>query len=236
MIYNGDAKGLEVVCAAYLSQDKVLMQELLDGVDIHGTNQKVFGFPEGKAGRLVAKVLKFRILYGGTEYSFAQDPDFTVVSSNVKFWKKVIEQYYEKYKGLAEWHTKLIQEATTTGQIKMCTGRVYEYGLTPRGEWPITQIKNFPVQGFGADIMAIVRVALYKRFKARHIPGVFVSTVHDSIVIDAPASSKDAIVALFYEVFADTPRLFKQWFGLEFNLPLNVEISIGPNMADLTEI
>jgi DNA polymerase I-like protein with 3'-5' exonuclease and polymerase domains len=60
LIINADAKGLEVVCAAYLSGDKVLTKELWDGVDIHGGNQKAFHLPEGKEGRLIAKILVFR--------------------------------------------------------------------------------------------------------------------------------------------------------------------------------
>lgn len=56
MIINADVKGLEIVCAAYLSQDKVMMQEIIDRVDIHSTNQEAFNLPS----RLIAKVLKFR--------------------------------------------------------------------------------------------------------------------------------------------------------------------------------
>ncbi len=236
MIVNADAKGLEVVCAAFLSQDPVLLKELRDGVDIHGTNQKVFGLGEGKGGRLVAKVFKFRLLYGAMEYSFAKDPDFTHVSSSTKFWKQVIDKYYNKYNVLAQWHAKLIQEATLTGKIVMPTGREYSYTLTERGDWPITQIKNYPVQGFGADVMAVVRVAFYKRFKDRRIDGFIVSSVHDSIVCDVPEHSIPAVVALFKEVFADVPRLLEQWFGFKFDLTLNVEISVVPNMSDLVEI
>lgn len=56
MIVQCDVKGLEVVCAAWLSQDKVLYNELNTNVDIHQANQDAFGLPN----RLVAKILKFR--------------------------------------------------------------------------------------------------------------------------------------------------------------------------------
>lgn len=51
-----DVTGLEVLCAAFLSQDRVLYKELNEGVDIHSANQEAFGLPS----RLIAKVLKFR--------------------------------------------------------------------------------------------------------------------------------------------------------------------------------
>jgi len=57
MICNSDAKGLETYCGAYLSHDRIMMEELRSGVDMHGANQEAFGLPS----RLIAKVLIFRI-------------------------------------------------------------------------------------------------------------------------------------------------------------------------------
>jgi DNA polymerase I-like protein with 3'-5' exonuclease and polymerase domains len=60
MLINVDIKGLEVVVAAELSNDPILKQEIIDKVDIHDTNRTTFGLGEGKPGRLVAKIFKFR--------------------------------------------------------------------------------------------------------------------------------------------------------------------------------
>ena len=108
MIVNLDVKSLEVVVAAWLSGDAVLKKELNDKLDIHGINQEAFGLPE----RVIAKILVFRILYGGNEYSFVNDPDFTSVSKSLKYWKNVIDRFYEKYKGIAKWHQGLIREVS----------------------------------------------------------------------------------------------------------------------------
>ena len=56
MWVNADVKSLEIVAVAFLSQDPVLIREILDGEDIHGNNQKAFGLPS----RLIAKVFVFR--------------------------------------------------------------------------------------------------------------------------------------------------------------------------------
>lgn len=56
MIINVDVKSLEIVVAAYLSQDLVLMDELANGKDLHEDNRSKFGLPS----RLIAKVLGFR--------------------------------------------------------------------------------------------------------------------------------------------------------------------------------
>lgn len=60
MLINVDVKGLEVVVAAELSGDRVLKQEIKDKVDIHDENRRAFGLGDGKPGRLVAKIFKFR--------------------------------------------------------------------------------------------------------------------------------------------------------------------------------
>jgi len=56
MIVNSDAKALEVNCAAYLSQDPVLLEEVRGGFDMHSNNQQVLGLPT----RLIAKTFVFR--------------------------------------------------------------------------------------------------------------------------------------------------------------------------------
>jgi len=56
MLINADVKGLEIVAAAFLSRDPVLIGEILNGVDIHLENQKRFNLPS----RLIAKTFVFR--------------------------------------------------------------------------------------------------------------------------------------------------------------------------------
>ena len=184
MIYNIDVKGLEVVCAAYLSKDVTMYQELNDMVDMHTENQKALGLPEGKEGRGIAKIFLFRIIYGGS--IFHKDPNFVSVSTNRKFWDKKLELFFEKYYGLKKWHSHLLRTVADTGMLVAPTGRTYkfEYVRDYKGDLklPDTQIKNWIVQGLGADIVSILRVDFYKRFKEADLPGLFINTVHDSIV------------------------------------------------------
>jgi DNA polymerase I-like protein with 3'-5' exonuclease and polymerase domains len=234
MLINIDVKGLEIVVAAYLSQDPILMQELQTGVDIHEDNRVKFGLPT----RLIAKVLGFRILYGGTEHSFVRDPDFTSVSSNKKYWAKAIEAYYDKYKGIKQWHTRLVQEATTMGTIISPTGRTYHYSpkTTAWGtEWPITTIKNYIVQGLGADLVMIARISLYNRLKKLGLQSKLVATVHDSIVIDCPHEEWLQVASIGLQCVRDVPLNFERLFGQPFNLSLNAEVLYGETLGDMKE-
>ena len=235
-IVNVDFKSLEVVTAAWLSQDKVMMDEIKAGTDMHEANRVAFGLPS----RLVAKVLKFRILYGGTAFSFSKDPDFTPVSKNVAFWEDVIEKYYTKYKGLKKWHDTIIKEATTTGKVISPLGRSFGFEMQKKWNgdmvWPVTDIKNYPVQGTGADIVCMSRVMIHKRLQKLRLSGKLISTVHDSIVADCPQQEVNTFCKVFDEEIAKTPVYLSKYFGVDFNLPLVGEVSVGNNMLDLTEM
>lgn len=234
MIVNVDFKSLEVVTAAWLSQDKIMMEEIRNGVDMHEANRLAFNLPS----RGIAKILKFRILYGGTAYSFSVDPDFTEVSKKVSFWEEVIEKYYEKYKDLYKWHLSLIKQAKETGFTKTPFGRVYQFESKKnyKGElvWPITDIKNYPVQGTGADIVCMSRVMIFKKFAG--LQSKLISTVHDSIVADCTQEEVDLVCQIFRDEISKTPEYLSKYYGVDFNLPLLGEVSIGKNMKELEEI
>lgn len=240
MLLNADIKGLEVVVAAELSGDKVLKQEIIDKVDIHDSNRIRFGLGEGKPGRLVAKIFKFRLIYGGGAWSYAHDSDFTGVSQDVAFWQGVIDEYYAKYKGIAAWHAGLVETAKKQGYLEVPSGRCYTFKPIQKSpssdiEWPITTIKNYPVQGFGADLVMLARIEFYKRFVASGLEGKFIQTIHDSLVVDTPSKNVYTISMMLQESVEAVPQLCKKHFNYDFSLPMTAEILVGPNKKDLKE-
>ncbi len=239
MIIQADAKSLEVVCGAYLSKDQVLIQELTQGLDIHALNQKVLGLPPGDLGRLIAKIFIFRLMYGGSAYSYANDSDFTMVSTSEKFWQQKIDGFYHKYKQFAEWHVKIVKDAVDNGYLRTPSGRQYDFELVRNYrndlEPPQTLIKNYPVQGLGADVMSIARVSFRRRQINGKMAGLSINTIHDSIVCDIPEEWVGRYAQTFHDVFADIPRNFKLVFGVEFDLPLRCEVKAGPNMMEMEE-
>lgn len=229
MLIEADASGLEVVAAAFLSQDPVLCKEIRDGVDIHEMNQKKFNLPT----RLVAKKFKFRIIYGGTKWSYAIDNDFNFISDKPEYWQGVIDDYYEKYQGIAKWHTKIVEEAMREGRLVMPTGRVYTYEPYFKRDqwvWPRTTILNYPVQGLGHELLAIARVSAKLRIG---LPALHINTVHDSILIDCPDDMCYTVCSTLEQVFRDIPANFEKVFGVEFNLPMKAEVKFGRNWLEM---
>ena len=236
MLLNADAKQLEWVGAAYLSQDSTAIKEILDEVDQHTDNQTRFGLPS----RLIAKTFVFRLIYGGSAFSYANDPNFKDIGNEL-FWQNVIDQFYRKYTGLKDWHDKLMFDVKKTNQLIMPTGRTYKYLPETNSmgniKYPRTRILNYPVQGLGADLMTIARISLYN--KIAKMDGVkLINTVHDSIMLDfdPKVCYTNSIVQIVKESFENVPANFKHLFGKEFNLPMRVDIQVGNTWGNLTDI
>lgn len=235
MILNADFSSLEWRVAMYFSQDKVGIQEILDGVKIHEVNMAYFGFPD----KVYAKRFLFRLIYGGTKYGYANDPDMAVVSPKPEFWQERIDKTYQKYKGLAAWHKRIKQEARETGRLISPSLREYRFRPTiKRGvsEWPDGQILNFLAQGFGADIVKIARIAIYKRLMPHRNRGILlINTVHDSIMVDCPDKEIPFTAKVIQDVFDELPGMLSRCFKIDYNIPMDVEMEIGPNWLDMTE-
>jgi DNA polymerase I-like protein with 3'-5' exonuclease and polymerase domains len=95
------------------------------------------------------------------------------------------------------------------------------------------------VQGLGHDLTTIARVSLYKRIKnidalAQNIR--FISTVHDSIVLDFHGDFLQAVSSIVDSVALDLPNNFNKLFNSTFNLPVKFEITIGNNLLDMQPI
>jgi DNA polymerase-1 len=233
MLINADVKSLEVVVAAQLSGDKILRQEIIDKQDIHENNRAAFSLPS----RLVAKVFKFRLIYGGSAYSYAHDPDFMEVSTKEAFWQDVIDRYYAKYWGIAGWHRSIIRDAQLNGRLTIPSGRYYPFvpDMTKREPWPITKIKNYPVQGFGADLVMLARLETYKRIREQEIEAKLVSTIHDSIVCDCPEEHLDVVGTILRESIEAVPTLCRKIWKYDFSLPLTCEIQYGKNKLEMVD-
>lgn len=228
-------KSLEIVVAAMLSGDPILRQEIIDGADIHENNRLRFGLPS----RLIAKIFVFRLIYGGSAYSYAADVQFKEVGYNQYQWQTVIDEYYEKYRGMAAWHKLIVEEAKRNRKLEVPSGRYYPFS-PEKGysgfEWPITKIKNYPVQGFGADLVKLARLECKRLLNESGLKEVLlVCTIHDSIVVDTPSHNLDAVAKILLQSVQSVPALCKKVWDYDFDLPLSAECQYGPNKGTMQD-
>jgi DNA polymerase-1 len=232
MLIQADAKQLEWRCLAWLANDQVALQEINDDIDFHSKNQETFGLPS----RLIAKVYLFRTIYRGSGWSFAHDPAFISVSSSPDFWNDINDKFFRKYTGIDKCHKEWANLVASRQPIISPLGREWLILPNPDGKLPWTVFTNYPVQGTSADLMSIARVSLFRRMQSRGLKALLVSTVHDSIVLDAPEHEVPAVVKLLYEVFNDIKANVAKIWSVNLPCMFPCEVKVGPNLRDMKKV
>ena len=217
-----DFAQLEFRTAVYLAQDKQGMEDIKNKIDVHQYTADIIG-----VSRQDAKAHTFKPLYGGV--------------TGTEDEKRYYTKFLEKYKDIKTWHEKLQTEAIRFKQIKLPTGREYAFPYAERTPWGGstygTQIKNYPVQGFAtADIVPLACINIYKLMKKEKVKSLLVNTVHDSIVADVYPGEEDVMSKIFKQGTADVIPALKEYYKIDFNVPLDTELKIGYDWLNMEEV
>ena len=242
-ILDADLAQIEWRTAAQLSQDPVMIQEIRDGMDMHSfARDEWMKLKPTKENRNHAKIFNFRAIYRGHPYGFYMDtkmPNFSL-----KKWTQIYDQFYEKYNVLHDTQDGWIQEVyKNKGWMHSATGRIlrFEKKLKP-GQGMVysdSAICNYPVSSVGTvDIidlaMLIIEGEVIKRGWSDRCK--LVMQVHDSIIYDLVHELVKPMAILCKETFIALPQHIKRVYGLDWNVPLDGDISVGPIWKDVKEI
>ena len=221
-ILEVDFAQLEFRTAVFLAQDKQGMEDIKNKIDVHQYTAEIIG-----VSRQDAKAHTFKPLYGGT----------TGTEEEKRYYRK----FAEKYKGIAAWHQQLQTEAIKLKRLKLPTGREYAFPYAERMPWGgssySTQIKNYPVQGFAtADIVPLACIKIYELMKEQKVKSLLINTVHDSIVADVYPGEEAVMSKIFKQGTASVIPALKEYYGINFNVPLDTELKMGYNWLDIKEV
>jgi hypothetical protein len=98
--------------------------------------------------------------------------------------------------------------------------------ILERTEWPLTTIKNYPVQGLGADLVMLARIELMRLIEESGLEALLVMTVHDSLVIDTPSRNVEEVSRMILEAVDKVPQLCYTNWSYRFSLPMSAEIKV----------
>ena len=221
-ILEGDYSQLEFRVAGFLAKDPQAYDDVVKGTDVHNYTASIIG-----CSRQDAKAHTFKPLYGGVSGTPAQQAYYTA--------------FKEKYAKVSEWHKELEKEAVKTKEIKLPSGRVYCFPDAKWTDWGSatnrTAICNYPVQGFAtADLLPIALVHLDKVIRKNKMQSVICNTVHDSIVLDVHPDEKEQCIELLSKSMLSISDGSKARYGLEYDMPIGIELKIGKNWLDLNEV
>lgn len=250
-----DFKQQEVVITACESGDKVMLEALKEGKDIHSVTATGFAHVlaerAGHSGQVMsyeqfidfksvdpvthkkirdaAKAVLFLVFYGGGAATLA---------SNLLIDKEVADEIYNglfvTYPGLTQWQQRVIEFAEKHGYVENVYGHrrhltnelfSEEKGLAKRQH---RQAINYLIQGCAADILKIVltEINLRKVRKVYNIKGL--KPVYDEISTMVPLSQAADYVAEMRSIMAITPP--------GYPLTLDTDVSVGLRWGDVEEV
>lgn len=248
LLITCDFSQLEICVLAELSGDPVLIKELNDGVDIHTENASLLaGVPKKLVTpemRTKAKTFTFQLQYGSGAVNIAKVMDIPVLEA-----KDAIGRFYEKYKGVRDYHNKLSKYAAPTpitaspDSVSLephVSGnffhRSYSMKKYPTKYYPAsvtcsrTELLNYPIQGTATGDLVPFVVS-----EIKHRLGVLaklLSTVHDDFTLSTSPSNLMVCLSTIEAVFLTLPEMIKEVFDYDLKVLYNYSIKLGTTFGD----
>jgi DNA polymerase I len=253
IMWEIDYSQLEVRVAAALSNDKLLIWEINEGVDLHRENAALLynKKPEDvtKDERKITKAFTFGLLYGQSYRSMA-----LVHNVHEELAKSFISNFYDKYESIKKWHDDLVISVNRSSYVENSIGysklrmplrRVYTFEDSEAPQFmkdkgilrtiKPTDIKNYPVQGTAATVVSIAAGLLYRELS--NVENLkLVNEIHDAILIDCTTKVKDMYYNKVIEIMSvKTTEVIEKYLDFKFPVKLEVDSKSGPTWANCKE-
>ncbi|WP_027365521.1 DNA polymerase I [Desulfotruncus alcoholivorax] len=231
LILAADYSQIELRILAHMSADPNLVESFLLGQDVHTrTAAEVFHLPIQNVTpelRNRAKAVNFGIVYGISDFGLARD--LKVSRSEASSY---ITSYFERYSGVKRFIDQKIAEAKEKGYATTILNRrrylpdLYSSNRIARAFGERTAI-NTPIQGSAADIIKLAMVRINTELKKRHMKTKMILQVHDELIFDVPQDELEK-----------TKNMVKEFMenALQLDVPLLVDIKVGPNWYDVRKV
>ena len=232
-----DYSQVELRIAAFLSDDKKLIDIFRNGEDVHtAVASEVFNVPKNevdKEMRRKAKVINFGIMYGMGVNSLKVN-----LGSTREEAQKYLDEYFTKFNGLARYLENVKIETEARGYTETFFGRRrYFEGL--RSKIPFIRAMaermaiNAPIQGTEADLIKLAMVKIDEFIVKEKIEEKVRLTlqVHDELVYEVGETIVDKISKKIEDIMETLiPKEKIKGIVLEANA------SVGENWKEMTKV
>lgn len=221
---DADYSQIELRVLAHISEDKNMIEAFCNNEDIHAqAASKVFNIPLEKVTkeeRTKAKAVNFGIVYGISEFGLGEQ-----LGVSRKKAKEYIEQYLDKYNGIKEFMTNIVEETKEKGYVETLYHRRRYVPELKSNNYMVRQFggrvaMNTPIQGTAADIMKIAMINVYNKLKENNLKSKLIVQVHDEILVETLESEKEQVKQIVKEEMENVIKL---------KVPLLAEVEEGYN-------
>ena len=221
---DADYSQIELRVLAHISEDKNMIEAFCNNEDIHAqAASKVFNIPleeVTKEERTKAKAVNFGIVYGISEFGLGEQ-----LGVSRKKAKEYIEQYLDKYSGIKDFMTNIVEETKEKGYVETLYHRRRYVPELKSNNYMVRQFggrvaMNTPIQGTAADIMKIAMINVYNKLKENNLKSKLIVQVHDEILVETLESEKEQVKQIVKEEMENVIKL---------KVPLLAEVEEGYN-------
>src|SRR5215216_6621916 len=226
-IISADYSQLELRLLAHITQDPVMLEAFQKGDDIHArTARLVFKArtdEELKEARRFAKIVNFAIAYAIEPWGLSQRVGITRQEA-----KKVIEDYYNTYKGVRGYMEEVPVRAREHGYVRSIYGRIRPLpGITDRNanirKAAEREAINMPIQGTASDIVKIAMLKVDEEFKRAGLESRLLMQVHDELLVEVPEQEVPKVTEILKHEMETAVSL---------DVPLVADVGVGDNWMD----
>ncbi len=223
-----DYSQIDLRVLAHLSRDQLLLEAFREDRDIHAfTATQIFNVDLEQVTpemRRRAKTVNFGIIYGMGAYGLSRDLKISFAEAD-----RFIKQYFEKYRGVAEFIQKTIAEARRRGYVTtIYNRRRYLPELSSEQEsvrrFGERTAVNTPIQGSSSDIIKLAMIEIADSLRREGLRGRLILQVHDDLLFETPPEELDALARLVRRAMEDAGGL---------DVPLRIDLKTGDNWGDL---
>lgn len=96
-----------------------------------------------------------------------------------------------------------------------------------------TEMKNYPIQGTGGEIVQIILGVLWRHFVSNDNYGgraLLCNTVHDCVWFDYQPEVEDELAVNVKTIMESVPEVLHRLYGMDVPVPFPVEVEIGDNL------
>ena len=229
---QADYSAMELRVLAHLSKEENMRKAFREGLDLH-TYSAQLTFKQdriSKEQRQLAKTTSFLIVYGGGAFNLSQTFGMSVDEA-----QRIIDSYFEAFPAIPAYMEFIGNHIMENEYAYTIFGR-RRHLIDVRSkdnkvvQRALRQGINFTIQSTASDVLLIAMIYIAREMEQRGMRGFPVATVHDSIEIVCPKDEVEDTLAIMRKHMVDYP-VIKDLFGIEFEVPLEIEAEIGPSFG-----
>ena len=247
VIIQSDYNMLELCVAAHLSNDPLMLKWIQEGLDIHSIMAaRVLGLKEpttqkeGKefkarypveraTGKLTNFATIFGILANSLSWKIFQDTDGSTWIPEADM-QRYIDTFFTTFSGYNKYSQR--------GYRELAEGKTTVSPFHRRWNLPATHAGhrkwlNYPTQSTASDLTILALNKIDHTLKTNNMKSRLIGEVHDAIILESTIQEQTEVLRIVKHI-CEHPNT--QAFGFTLNVPLRVELKVGPTWGTLTEV